>query len=130
MGEWLPVVLWCLGALSGVLVCAVTVVRSRYRPRRRRGDGHDAGATVLPVSWSVVGAHLLSLASFVLSFFLLLLGDGQIGRTLAAWYDAALPYAATGACALLAAQLVLMYAQARRAARSQIDRTLVRARRG
>jgi uncharacterized protein with PQ loop repeat len=123
----LPAVLWGLSISICLGIVAICIVRSHYG--RTFELSHSAvpvqlPVRVRPVTWPVITWHLVSLVLSLLAYGVYMVDS--------AGYPAGAMkfYASTGwICAallviLIAINLVLMYFQARRAARSQIEEIL------
>ncbi|KFI58773.1 hypothetical protein [Bifidobacterium gallicum] len=117
----LPAIVWVIAAACCLLVIGITVVRSHYVTRVEQ--------PVQPVSWTMVGAHLLTLVMIALPYALFLGMRDQMPASLLAKYNSVGIVSAVIAVLLVMVQLVLMYLQARRAMMSQIDETLEHAQR-
>ena len=108
--EVLAASLWGIGTALSIIICAITISRSKYRSKTREPE-------VQPVSWSLVLQHFVSLICFLFGLFL-------------AWWSGVpvlqpfLPYVVALTAICLAAQLTLMLLQARRAARTAINTRL------
>ena len=110
--EVLAAALWGMGVVLSIIICAITISRSKYCSTTREPEAQ-------PVSWALVLQHFVSLICFLFGLFL-------------AWWSGVavlqpfLPYAVSFTAVCLAAQLTLMLLQARRAARSVIGMHLSR----
>lgn len=112
----LPAMLWMIGAACALLVIVVCVLRSHYFT--------DTGAPVRPVSWSVVGMHFVSLILLAMPYPIFLSIEGSLKEhTLHLYQRLGIPSAVV-AVVLVGAELALMYLQARRAMKSEVEKTL------
>ncbi|MEE0654259.1 C4-dicarboxylate ABC transporter [uncultured Bifidobacterium sp.] len=107
----LPAILWIIGVVSALAVCAVTIVRSHY---------HDGkAADVRPVSWAVIGAHFVTLILVALPYPIYLQHKDMIGAHARMLYGKLGWASAAIAVGVIVLELVLMYLQARRAMLAQ-----------
>ena len=117
--ELLPAGLWCIAMVLSINICIVCVIRSRY--------GHGKHPTVRPVSWGIIGLHVVSLAMAMLPYLVFLgIQDGYAADIRGFYMNVGLPSAVL-IFLTIALQLVLMYLQARRAVFTQMDEHLRRA---
>ncbi len=119
MNNVLPAIIWMLGALCAIIVCASCVWNSHYVGDRNR--------PVHPVSWTMVGAHVMSCVLFAIPYVLFLGSRDSMAAASRHTYEHLGRISAIVAVVLVFAQLTLMYLQARRAMYSQIDETLRKA---
>lgn len=111
----LPAIIWIIGAAFAIVVCAVTVIRSRY--------GHGGDSDVHPVSWPVIAGHFLSLILLAVPYALYLANRGSIGAHARGLYERLGWPTAAIAVVLVLLELTLMYLQARRAMLAQEARS-------
>lgn len=107
----LPAILWIIGAAVALLVCVVTVMNSHYR------DGRSG--EVRPVSWTVIGGHVVSFVLLAAPYVVYLANSASIGVHARSLYTKLGWVSAAVAVALVMVELVLMYLQARRAMLAQ-----------
>lgn len=112
----IPAGLWLVGMLLSFFVINITVVRSRY--------GAGRHPVVRPVTWGMVGVHLASLLCFIASFAALALARDGLDVDVLDFYARAQWPALVVVFVCVLAQDALMYLQARRAMRTQMDETL------
>lgn len=128
--------LWGIGIILSLIICTLTISRSNYRCKTRepgvqsrphpsiqtainyrrntyepevqpRTHLNTRKAEVQPVSWALVLQHVVSLICFLFGLFATWWSGEPVFRPL-------LPYAFGIAVLCLAAQLILMFLQARR----------------
>lgn len=102
-----PAIIWIIGVVSALAVCAVTIVRSHYH------DGESL--KVRPVSWAVIGAHFITLVLVALPYPIYLQHRDAIGAHARALYAKLGWPSAIIAISVIMLELFLMYMQARRA---------------
>lgn len=102
-----PAIIWIIGVVSALAVCAVTIVRSHYH------DGENL--KVRPVSWAVIGAHFTTLVLVALPYPIYLQHRDAIGAHARALYAKLGWPSAVIAISVIMLELFLMYMQARRA---------------
>ncbi|RSX56064.1 C4-dicarboxylate ABC transporter [Bifidobacterium dolichotidis] len=119
MANAMPAVLWVIAAACCLLVIAITVLRSHYFTNQDK--------PVQPVTWTLVGAHVLTLVMIALPYAVFLGVRDSMPAALLAKYAKVGVASAVIAVLLIFGELVLMYLQAKRAMMSQIDETLNRA---
>ncbi len=106
-----PAIIWIIGVVSALAVCAVTIVRSHYH------DGEDL--KVRPVSWAVIGAHFATLVLVALPYPIYLQHRDALGAHARALYARLGWPSAIIAVSVIMLELFLMYMQARRAMLAQ-----------
>lgn len=107
----MPAIIWIIGVVGALAVCAVTIARSHYR------DGE--GLKVRPVSWAVIGAHFVTLVLVALPYPIYLQHREEIGAHAHALYEKLGWPSAIVAIGVIMLELFLMYMQARRAMLAQ-----------
>lgn len=112
----IPAGLWLIGLLLSFFVINITVVRSRY--------GMGKSPVVRPVTWGMIGVHLASLLCFIASFAALALARDGLDVDVLDFYTSAQWPALVLVFVCVLAQDALMYLQARRAMRTQMDERL------
>ncbi|NEG69092.1 hypothetical protein [Bifidobacterium choloepi] len=115
----LPAILWIIGVACSLLVIAICVLRSHYF--------NDRDKPVHPVSWSVVGMHFVTLVMVAAPYPIFLSERDSLKPSTLALYGKLGWPSAIVAIAVILAELVLMYLQARRAMKSQVEDTLKKA---
>lgn len=116
MLDILPIILWVVAAVWMFAVCAVCAVRGKLFAR---GDVH-----VDLVHWSVIAAQLVSVILTMVPFIVYRANEESFSAWARGFYEAAMWPALIVLVVLIAAELALMYVQARRATRTQMDEAL------
>lgn len=116
MSSSLPAVFWIIGAAFALLVCGVCIWQSHYVSHI-----HEP---VKPVSWAVVGMHLMTFILLAVPYVIYLGNRDTMSAHVKDLYGRVGWLSAIVAVILVFAELALMYLQARRAMHAQIDRTL------
>ncbi|MEE1296532.1 MAG: C4-dicarboxylate ABC transporter [Bifidobacterium sp.] len=110
----MPAILWMIGVAAALLVCGVTIWQSHYF------DGH--ADDVRAVSWSMIGAHFVTLVMVALPYPIYLLNAQSLSAHSRGLYERLGWPSAIVAIALIMLELALMYMQARRAWRAEDKR--------
>lgn len=106
-----PAIIWIIGVVSALAVCAITIARSHYH------DGENL--KVRPVSWAVIGAHFVTFVLVALPYPIYLQHKDTIGAHARALYEKLGWPSAIIAISVIMLELFLMYMQARRAMLAQ-----------
>ncbi|OZG59961.1 hypothetical protein BLEM_2136 [Bifidobacterium lemurum] len=117
--ELLPAVLWCFAVVISVNLCCICVIRGKFLQ-----GGHPP---VRPVSWGIVGLHIVSVLLFILPYPVYLLICNDFDSRARDFYTRAGWPSVVVVVLCVAAQLALMYLQARRAMFTEMDERLNRA---
>lgn len=119
MDDLLPLLLWLFAAGWALCICVLCVLRGRFL-------GRDRHPEVEPVSWNVVAAQMASMVFAGLPFVIYGMDRSAYSPGMRAFYDRYLLAGVVIAILLVIAELIMMYCQASRAHRTQIDRMLKR----
>lgn len=116
MLDVLPVVFWAVAAVWALAVCVICVVRGRlFTPGRPHVD---------LVSWYVIAAQFVSVILAMVPFVVYKVNDEAISPGMREFYTGVAWPAGIALIVLVALELVLMYVQARRATRTEMDEAL------
>lgn len=118
--ELLPAALWCVAVVVSVNVCGVCVIRGGFLLQDKRPP-------VRPVSWGIVGLHLVSVLLFIAPYPIYLLICNDFDSRVRDFYTRMGWPSVVIVVLCVAAQLALMYMQARRAMFTEMDERLKRA---
>lgn len=118
MIDSMPAVLWAVAVMWAVAVCVICVARSKILVS---GRPH-----VDLVSWRIIGAQLVSAVLAAMPFAVFKVYQDAISSGLRSFYISMAWPAGIVVVLLVALELVLMYVQAKRAMRTQMDETLAR----
>ncbi|MCH9277162.1 C4-dicarboxylate ABC transporter [Bifidobacterium amazonense] len=117
MTDLMPMLLWVLSILWSGGVCTITAVRGRFLSGERHPE-------VEPVSWNVVYAQVASVVLVAVPFITLILTQHDIDPGMMAFYERFLIAGAIVGVAMIVLEWALMFMQAKRAERTQMDRVL------
>lgn len=119
MKDMLPILLWSCAAVPPVLICLMCAVNAHYIGGRR-------GNPVKPVAWSIFVLHILSLLFAMTPFIAYKTLADDMTDSMRTWYAQFGWPAGIVMILLVAAELLMMYLQAKRAADSEMDEALRR----
>ncbi|MBW3093470.1 C4-dicarboxylate ABC transporter [Bifidobacterium sp. 82T10] len=117
MIDLLPAMLWVLSLIWSGGVCVITVSRGRLL-------SGDPCPEVEPVSWNVVYAQVASVVLCAVPFMVFVLMQHDVAAGMRAWYERHMIAGAVIGMAMVVLEWALMFAQAKRAERTQRDRVL------
>ncbi|KFI51751.1 hypothetical protein [Bifidobacterium biavatii] len=117
MTDAVPMLLWLFSLAWSGGVCLITVIRGRFLSGERHPD-------VEPVSWNVVYAQVASVVLCAVPFMAFMLMQHDIGDGMRDFYERYLIVGAGIGIAMVVLEWSLMFAQAKRAERAQMDRVL------
>lgn len=119
MKDMLPILLWSCAAVPPVLICLMCAVNAHYLGGRRSDR-------VQPVAWPIMILHVLSLLFAMTPFIAYKTLADDMSADMLAWYAKFGWPAGIIMILLIAAELLMMYLQAKRAAESEMDEALHR----
>lgn len=116
MLDILPALLWIVAAVIAVNICSITAMRGNLFSKK----AHD----VYPVRWSIIALHFASLVIGAMPYPIYVMFQSGISVKFRHFYELVGWPSAALMVALIAAELVFMYLQARNGTRSEMRRTL------
>lgn len=120
MTDLLPAVLWLFAVVWSITVCVIAVIRARLL-----SFGVQRPA-VEPVTWNVIYAQVASVVLGSVPFCVFLFFEDEFGDRAAELYRTMTLPGAAIILTLIVAEWVLLFVQAKRAERTQMDRVLAR----